>query len=444
MLSKTSVRIFLFFTGFLLSLSAILALLFGKLVVDYQQTALFDSLLAEIQITAKSAELSKESIVLADGSIRGELSNSIDPKSLKGSLPPSGATVFSCSDLKGRTNFCSVAKLATPEWVIRMTPKPRLLNVLGVLAKELAGSFVLLLLLMMAIAFLSSRALVNPLKKLVVATNKISSGDYENLDLPENRNDEVGELARAFKLMISEIERREKYLKDAGLKIAHAARLATIGQMGASIAHEVKNPLMALHGHARILQQKITDRELAEVAQILVAESDRCNQILQQMLRYSRNDSHQRRPYAIMDVVRSSVQLVQAEAKKKRVELQISSTCEEVLNGSAQQVQQVFLNILLNAIQATKENSSVIIDVFTQDSRLKIRVKDQGTGIPQEIQSKIFDPFFTTKDKKEGSGLGLSIAATLIAEEEGHISFESSSSGTTFEISLPLPLAKTA
>jgi signal transduction histidine kinase len=297
---------------------------------------------------------------------------------------------------------------------------------------------------LLGLAYLLSLVLTRPLVRLSNAAQRISSGLYSNLNLPIDRKDEIGELGRAFYQMVTDIEKRELYLKDAGAKLAHSARLATIGQMGASIAHEVKNPLMAMHGHARLLKQKIQDPSLEEAIDILIRESDRCNQILQQMLRYSRTEDLQMKPYALMDVIRSSLQLVAAESKTQKVEIQLKNEIDAIPIGNAQRVQQVLLNLLINAIQASPPQSRVEVSAENRGHEIMIAVRDFGSGIPADVQDKIFDPFFTTKNKKEGSGLGLSIAATLIAEEGGLISFDTSESGTQFSIILPLQHAKSA
>jgi len=439
MFNRTSLRVFVIFSTFIVSIAVVLSVLFARLVVEQQETSLLDSLANQISRDAK-AELGPESSWIDEKQeLRGPAQNEFSVTVFLKQLPPSGIAVFACQSRSGVDHLCSAAQRANGTWSVSSTAAPDLGDVLYSLFKEIMGSIFILLAVALGLAFILTRILMRPLRLLTLASRKILNGEYSDISLPEDRLDEVGDLARSFRKMIEGVENREQYLRDAGTKLAHSARLATIGQMGASIAHEVKNPLMAMHGHARLLKQKTKETDLGAIADILIAESDRCNQILQQMLRYSRSEEKERKAYSIKDVVMSSIQLVNAEAKRRHVEIELNANIDTVLIGNAQQIQQVFLNILLNALQATPAGKKVFVSAIEDEAKLTLEVKDQGGGIPAEIQSRIFEPFFTTKDKKEGSGLGLSIASTLIAEEDGQISFVTGPEGTRFQIILPLP-----
>jgi len=420
-------------------MAVVLSILFARQVVEIQETALLDNLANHITREAKEELTASSSWINSKNELQGSASEYFTVEEFLKSLPPSGTAVFACKSINNVPHLCSAAQRADGTWSVRSTPMPSLYSVLSSLFQEIAGSILLLLIGALALAFVLTRILMRPLRLLTLASRKILDGDYTNITLPEDRLDEVGDLARSFRKMIEGVENREQYLRDAGTKLAHSARLATIGQMGASIAHEVKNPLMAMHGHARLLKQRPKEEDLEAIADILIAESDRCNQILQQMLRYSRSEEKEKKAYSIKDVIQSSIQLVNAEAKRRHVEIELNANIDSVLLGHAQQIQQVFLNILLNALQATPAGKKVQVRAVESGSKLTIEIQDQGTGIPTEIQSRIFEPFFTTKDKKEGSGLGLSIASTLVAEEDGQISFITGPEGTLFQIILPLP-----
>jgi len=439
MLNRTSLRVFVILSALIILLGMVLSILFGRLVVDLQETALLDKLAHEIDRDAKEDLRSGSSWIDAKMQVRGPVQEDFDAAEFLKRLPPSGTAVFACRNKKGASNLCSAAQRRDSTWSIAITPMPSLPSILQSLFQEITGSIALLLVIALVLAFVVTRILMRPLQQLTLASRKIFEGDYDNISLPEERSDEVGDLARSFRKMIEGVENREQYLREAGAKLAHSARLATIGQMGASIAHEVKNPLMAMHGHARLLKQKAKEEDLEAIADILIAESDRCNQILQQMLRYSRSEAKEKKVYSIKDVVQSSIQLVNAEAKRLHVEIELNSNIDTALIGNAQQIQQIFLNILLNALQATPAGKKVFVSAQELNEKLVLEIKDQGTGIPPEIQSRIFEPFFTTKEKKDGSGLGLSIASTLVAEEDGQLNFFTGPEGTRFQIILPLP-----
>jgi HAMP domain-containing protein len=273
MFGRTSLRIFLVLSAFLFVISAILCILVGRIVVEQQETALLVSLSSEIQIAATRPE--QEAQLVAPRVLRGELPGVFHPESLIAQVPPSGSSVFPCETVAAEKYICSVAKIRDGEWIIRAHERPELWSVIRMFILEISWSLGLLALGALFMAYLLSLFLTRPLSSLSKAAQKISQGEYSALLLPTQRSDEIGELAKAFQSMASGIETREKYLKDAGAKLAHAARLATIGQMGASIAHEVKNPLMAMHGHARLLKQKISDQTLSEMVDVLITESDR-------------------------------------------------------------------------------------------------------------------------------------------------------------------------
>jgi len=305
--------------------------------------------------------------------------------------------------------------------------------------KEILFFALILIVLGLALTYLFSRVLLRPLKQFARAAGQVSEGTYTDVTLPKGRSDEVGGLAKAFEKMIRDLREREHSLAASAVKLAHSARLASIGQMGAGIAHEVKNPITSMMGYARILAKQATDPSMKESAEIIVKESERCNQILQQMLRFARNDPQEKKPYAIQEVLNSTMLLAKAEADLRGVKLNLEKTTDGIAIGSAQQVQQVLLNLILNAIQASSENSTVDIRSYDDGNFAVVEIEDRGKGIPLALQGKIFDPFFTTKPKGEGTGLGLSVALEIIQNQEGQLQFESEEGrGTKFTIRLPL------
>lgn len=457
MFKSTTTRIFFAFAALLVIATGVLAVLFGNQLLEERETNILDTLSSRSRIEAAdiSATLQKnssiENIIKNDGVvlIKGHQILS-QPKQeifsfsgIQDLLPPSGSIVTTCNAKNSKLYYCSFSYIPEAKiWLFQWIPKETIFEVLNRLIKKISNSILLLLSLSLVFAFFLSRLLLAPLRRFTKASADIARGDYDDVELPLNRGDEIGQLTKAFQKMIGDLQEREKNLALAGVKLAHSARLASVGQMGASIAHEVKNPLMSMKGYAKILAEKEGNPELKEAAEIIQKESERCNQILQQMLRFSRKEPNENKAYNLQEVVDSTLLLIKAEAKSRHVTIQNPSKISSVVMGNAQQVQQVILNLLVNALQASPQGSQVEVQSQEKDGQVCLEVVDHGSGIPPQLQDKIFEPFFTTKDKKEGSGLGLSIALNTVQEQGGSLSFESEKDhGTRFRLCLPIAKA---
>ncbi len=456
MFKNTTTKIFLGFAALLLLEVGLLSYVFGRVVLRETETYILDALSRRSQADAESIarELGRKfslpsflsemkiTLITSNGEILGKTPPAISPNALKPLLPPSGSIVTECSDVTGEGYYCAFSFIPEIEsWVFGWTPQSSLFLMMLKLGQEIMGLSSLLLGLSLAFAFFLSRFLMRPLRRFAQASSQVAQGHYENMKLPTDREDEVGEFAKAFQKMIVDLRDRERNIALGAMKLAHSERLASIGQMGASIAHEVKNPLTSMLGYARVLHQKTEDPNLKEAAEIILKESERCNQILQQMLRFARNDPAEKRPYAIHEVLQSTLLLIKSDAKDKHIHISSKIDTDAVVMGSAQQIQQVLLNLLMNALQASPPNTQIEIRSYDKDGKLFVDVEDHGTGIPQDLQSKVFEPFFTTKGKHEGTGLGLSVALQIMRDQGGDLHFESKPGKTIFQIELPMSLA---
>jgi len=453
MFKRLNIKIFVGFSLLLLATIVLLSYFFGRLMLRETETYVLEAFSSRSQIEALEIARdlnSKNSIhdvlrthevefLKSDGTGIGGSINF--PRGvLAALLPPSGSVVSECTDSIGHDFYCAITYL--PEnhlWVLNSTPRSSVLQILASLKREIIDLAFGLLCLSLLLSYFLARWILLPLQRFAEASRKVSRGEYAAIELPTFRSDEIGDYARSFQKMVADLREREAHLAMSGLKLAHSARLASIGQMGASIAHEVKNPLTSMLGYAKILHARTSDRELKEAAEIILKETERCNQILQQMLRFARNDPQERRPYSLKEVVQSALLLINAEAKNRKIEMKVDALSDTVLVGSAQQVQQVLLNLLLNAIQASSEKSEVLVRCREDGKNVVLEIQDHGSGIPQEIQNRIFDPFFTTKGKREGTGLGLSVASEIVHDQGGKITFNSAEGrGTSFQVHLPL------
>jgi len=236
------------------------------------------------------------------------------------------------------------------------------------------------------------------------------------------------------------LERRQQEQRALEAQLHQAERLAALGEMTASVAHEVRNPLGIISSTAEILRERLTKYEPQDrLAQIIVEESNRLNEKVTEFLDFARPRVPNLRYCDLEGVVNRSLELLQPEIERRG----ISVARDFHLNGRGlaadpDLLHQAFLNILLNAIQAMAEGGS--LTVSTQDARrgqsVEIQFQDSGEGIDPETLKKIFNPFFTTKEK--GSGLGLPIVKSIVESHQGSVQVDSTpGEGTAVTISLP-------
>ncbi|NIQ39031.1 MAG: GAF domain-containing protein [Proteobacteria bacterium] len=228
-----------------------------------------------------------------------------------------------------------------------------------------------------------------------------------------------------------------------------ADRLASLGTLTAGLAHEIRNPLVAIKTLTQLLPERLDDDEFRkDFLTIASGEVDRISSLVNELLEFARPTKPQFQVEDIKEIMDGMVLLISTEVKKKQLE--ISTHYEKNLPPIAldrEQIKQVFLNLLLNAIEATSEGGQVSVEIRTfskkgEESFLQVEIRDTGNGIPEEHLDTIFNPFFTTK--KKGSGLGLSNAHQIVLEHGGILNVESHvGEGSSFFVNLPLLLEET-
>ena len=238
---------------------------------------------------------------------------------------------------------------------------------------------------------------------------------------------------------------REK-LKEQQAKAQYSARLASLGEMAAGIAHEINNPLTIIQGSANIMKKLIDTEPLdKENLSILTGKifetSDRISKTVRSLKALSRNgESDPMSVVSIPHMLKISTDLSEARFRQNQVELILPEVPSGLtVIGREVQLAQVIVNLLGNALDAAKKQKDkwVEIKIESSDDWFDILVTDSGAGIPKEIQSKIMDPFFTTKDVNEGTGLGLSISKSILKDHHGELSFLPDRPQTTFRVRLP-------
>jgi len=233
-------------------------------------------------------------------------------------------------------------------------------------------------------------------------------------------------------------------------KIRERDRLVVLGEMAAGLAHEIRNPLGAIKGAAQYLDPSAVGKDASEFLEIIIEETDRLNQVVNQFLDYSRPFQAMREPTDINQVVNHTTRLLSPgfEAKKIELKLQLHTDLPEI-QANAQQLTQVLLNLFNNSVEAMEEGGTLTIQTnlssqglgswaksSSQTSAVEIQVSDTGRGIPPETLDKLFVPFFTTKER--GTGLGLAISQRIVEHHGGEIRIQSKEGqGSTFTIMLP-------
>lgn len=214
-------------------------------------------------------------------------------------------------------------------------------------------------------------------------------------------------------------------------------RLANLGTLSAGIAHEIKNGLVPIKTFVELMLQKSDDRDLAATVE---RELNRIESLLCQMLRFGGPKPVEFAPVKVHEVLEISLKLLQHQIDAKMVSVEREfKAAPSVIHGDEAQLQQVVMNLLLNALESMNANGVITISTETAQggSLLKINIQDTGIGIPKENLSRVFEPFFTTK--KNGTGLGLAISQRVAQEHHGKIEARSDAGkGSTFTISLPM------
>jgi PAS domain S-box-containing protein len=228
-------------------------------------------------------------------------------------------------------------------------------------------------------------------------------------------------------------------------QLYYSDKLASIGRLVSGVAHELNNPLTGIIGYTELLKMKIKDEEILDSLDKIHQSAEKCRSIVENLLTYSRQRPPENTLIFINDLIDSTIELRIYWLRQNNIRIIRDYSELPPIKGDPQQLQQVFLNILMNAEYAVKEAGRMekIIEFKTsydkEQNKIIVKISDNGTGITPEVLPKIFDPFFTTKPIDKGTGLGLSITYSILKQHEASISVESTpGEGTTFTVELPV------
>ncbi len=297
-------------------------------------------------------------------------------------------------------------------------------------------SLVVLALVIVLGAVLATQ-LTRPLWLLAKRADAIAEGQVHTDSPPLSAPGEIGVLAMRLEEMADKIAEREK-LQAA---LAHEDRLATVGTMAASVAHEINNPLTTILGYSQLLaEDKDSDHPDSAGLLLIADEATRMKTIVSTMLEYSRTESGTTESAKLQAVLQRVQALLSPALKKTKVQLalQLDDELPAVAAGS-QSLQQIFVNLIQNASQAMELGGKVWVAASVVDDTVVATVSDEGPGIPPEEQSRVFDAFFTTKQAAQGTGLGLAVVKHLVSEFRGSITAGSRDSGNGACMTLVIP-----
>jgi two-component system NtrC family sensor kinase len=284
-----------------------------------------------------------------------------------------------------------------------------------------------------------------PVHQLVTATNALATGDL-NYQIPVSTSDELGNLARSFNDMTNRLSNAQK-------QIHQSEKLASVGKLAAGVAHEINNPLTGVLTYSSFLSKRIRGGEIhvnpnqeqvVEDLDVIVHETKRCREIVKGLLDFSRQVPAQKCDVSLNEVIQQTLSILHNELQLHNIEVILDLDQDlPVLFADYNQLEQVLINIIVNASDAIDENEGKI-NITTRkgdcDGKpcVVVTIADNGHGISREDMTKIFDPFYSTKGRK-GTGLGLAVVWGIVEKHKGKVDVHSEQGkGTTFTLTFPI------
>jgi signal transduction histidine kinase len=376
---------------------------------------------------------------------------------------------FTAADIENDVYFYAVPLRGAPTAtnarpVLGMLELSREADDLSPTGRDITRAVLLVVLIVVVttimVGALALRLVSRPITKLLRGIDDVAKGDLSHVILSE-RDDEIGAIALRFNEMTfslresrGETERQNEAKLALEQRLGQTEKLATIGQLAAEIAHEVGTPLNVIAGRARSIQRKSRDPEAVEKNASIVAEQTaRITRIIQRLLDFTRRKVGTTAPASVNlnELALTTMELLhgQFSAAKVHTRLERAEGLPRV-SGDSDRLQQVLINLMLNAVQAMPDGGTLLVETQTvkrtrpgldsapEQTFISFSVSDTGIGIPADIKDKIFDPFYTTKEGQGGTGLGLAVCSGIVKEHDGWIDVETGAQGgTVFRVFVP-------
>lgn len=352
---------------------------------------------------------------------------------------------------------------------------PKSLNVLGVLdttisledfekeRKQIYNRMIIsgvisVIIISFLLSLLLTKFVNRPIEKLLLATREAARGNLDT-KVEIRSHDELGELAQSFNHMISELKRsrnaieewtqtleqkvneRTKELQQVQDQLIRAGKMAALGELAAGVAHEINNPLTGVLTFSSLMLKKVDENHpWKKDLENIVQQTTRCRNIVRGLLDFARQRKPDKKEWDVHSLIERTLALLENQAPFQNIQIikEFKQNMPMIL-VDPDQIQQVFMNILINAADAMSKNGgTIIIKTDLKDGIAEISFTDTGCGMTKEQLSKLFTPFFTTKEPGKGTGLGLAISYSIIQNHNGDIEVESEpGKGSTFRIKLP-------
>lgn len=293
------------------------------------------------------------------------------------------------------------------------------------------------------------RKISQPICKLAFQLKAFADGKFDQRANTDQTIAEIEVLSTSFNYMADTLVHTQSERDKAQTMVLQNNKLASIGQMAAGIGHEINNPLNNILSYSTLISRTISKnaadidaKNLSNLQQDIDSlrnETLRASEIIKGILNFARQMPPQLGIFPIKKWLEKSISLVQQTAKTHHIEIKLHYTGNDTFEGDQAQLQQVIINLLINAIQASENNAVINIDAKCDDQQLEVTIQDEGHGINEEDLNNIYDPFFTTKEEGDGSGLGLSISLGIIESHQGSLIIQNNAQnkGATATISLP-------
>ena len=255
----------------------------------------------------------------------------------------------------------------------------------------------------------------------------------------ENLGNLARELAESGRGMARKLDEQRLELQQTTARARAAEALASVGTMAAGIAHEIGTPMSVIRGHAELLQDAVSGPAEARV-ETIIEQIDRISNVMQGLLNLARPQAPRRAPVDLAAVMDTALSFLREKIRRRGIEVERDFGPQTTVTGDADKIQQLFLNLILNAVDAMGEGGYLRVRVGSAGPReLEVIVEDDGVGIPEEDVEHIFDPFFTSKPAGEGNGLGLVVAQGIAGDHGGHLEVSSQlGEGTSVRAVLPI------
>ena len=316
----------------------------------------------------------------------------------------------------------------------------------------------------LAFAWLIFRLVQRPVEELIEGTQAVAQGDLQHR-IPRRSDDELGVLSASFNAMTGELERAQaenrrwaETLEDKvaektrELQRAHAHlmqmdRMASLGKLSATVAHEINNPLAGILTYARLVERELVGGSVSPPSvesmkrslQMISSETRRCGEIAQGLLVFARTSALKTESVHLLELVDRALSLVRHHFELRNIEVHRTVTGEnDVVDCSPGEIQQALMGLLVNAAEAMPHGGALQVSTSLEGTSVRVAVQDAGVGIPPEILPRIFEPFFTTKSETKGVGLGLAVVYGIMQRHGGRVEVESKVDvGSTFTLVWP-------